>query len=430
MFKQTLLPKTLPLIALLAGSSLTGLEPAVATEQNNQKLRQPWLASDGKAGDLFGFSVSLHKSTAVVGAHQADTDQGSDAGAVYVFTRHNGCWSEEARLTASDGTAGDMFGGMTAIEDNTLVVGVIRHDHPERGADTGAAYVFQRIDGTWQEQVKLTAHDAAAGDGLGWSVGVASQTVVIGAPKADDKGTDAGAVYVFDLIGDQWQQTAKLTAGDATAGDLFGISLAISGDTLLIGADLHDTTAQDAGAAYVFTRENGNWSQQAKLTASDGQSEDIFGVRVALEDDLALISARRDDVAGIGTDAGSTYVFVREGTQWQQQAKLIAPDGHADDRFGRSVAIANNKLIIGAMLHDAAADDAGAAYVFSESENGWKMVQKLTAPDGGAQDRFGWAVAADGTQALIAATGHDDQGENAGAAYLINDRSFAANCGQ
>jgi len=401
---------------------------APASGHNSDVSHRKWLASDGQAGDLFGYSVSLSGRTAVIGAHQTDTQQGIDAGAVYVFREHQGCWLEEAKLTASDGAPGDMFGGMTAIEDSTLIVGVIRSDDPQRGEDSGAAYVFERQGESWQEHIKLTASDGAAGDGFGWALDVAGDTLVIGAPKADVHGPDSGAVYVFEDIDGQWQQTAKLTAQDAAPGDLFGISVAISNDTILVGADLHDTSEADAGAAYVFIRQGAHWIQQAKLLSDDGQSTDIFGVRVALDGDVALISARRDDLEGVGVDAGSAYVFERTGSNWKQTTKLTAPDAKADDRFGRSVAISGNTLLIGAMLHDETAENAGAAYVYRRNADDWIFSHQLTADDGASQDRFGWAVALDGETALIAANGHDAGGADAGAVYLFNHQEAISTC--
>ena len=198
---------------------------------------------------------------------------------------------------------------------------------------------------------------------------------------------------MFTRIGTNWQQQAKLTADDGADGDLFGISVALSGDTILVGADLHDEIAPNAGAVYVYTRSGNSWSQQAKLTAADGSETDIFGVRVALSDDTALISARRDDDEVMGVDAGSAYVFVRSGTSWVQQEKLTAPDGTADDRFGRSVAVMGDTALVGAMFRDDKGKNSGSAYLFERNGKTWVYKAKLTAADGADDDVFGWSVA-------------------------------------
>jgi len=240
-------------------------------------------------------------------------------------------------------------------------------------------------------------------DAFGQSIALSGDTVAIGAPHDDDKGNDSGSVYVFTRSGTTWSQQTKLTAADGAEGDVFGISIAISDDTIVIGADLNDEKALNAGAVYVFTRSGSSWSQQAKLTAADGAETDIFGVRVALSGDTVLISARRDDDDVMGIDAGSAYIFTRTGTTWQQQAKLTASDGAADDRFGRSVALDADTAVIGAMFQDDKGDNSGSAYMFTRSGNSWQQQVKLTASDGAEGDVFGWSVALSADIAVIAA---------------------------
>jgi hypothetical protein len=279
--------------------------------------------------------------------------------------------------------------------------------------------VFTRSGTTWSQQAKLTATDTAADDAFGQSIALSGDTVVVGAPHDDDKGDDSGSVYVFTRSGTTWSQQVKLTAADGAEGDVFGISIAFSGDTVVIGADLNDEKALDAGAVYVFTRSGSGWSQQAKLTAADGAETDIFGVRVALSGDTVLISARRDDDDIMGIDAGSAYIFTRTGTTWQQQVKLTASDGATDDRFGRSVALVGDTAVIGAMFQDDKGDNSGSAYVFTRSGSTWSQQAKLTAADGAAGDVFGWSVALSGDTAVIAATRNDDIGNEAGSAYVF-----------
>ena len=170
----------------------------------------------------------------------------------------------------------------------------------------------------------------------------------------------------------------------------------------------------------VFVREGKNWRQQAKLVAADGDEVDIFGVRVALSLDTALISARRDDDDQLGTDAGSAYVFVREDGRWWEQAKLIAPDGATNDRFGNDVAVAGDVAVMGAMLHDGQAEDAGAAYVFAREGGRWEFRTKVLAPDGSRGDALGGSVALSGTKMIVGASRVDHGGENAGAAYAFS----------
>lgn len=381
-------------------------------------------ATDGTADDFFGYSVALYEDTVIVGAHGVDDEvQGKDIGAAYIFTLTNNQWTQQAKLTASDGEAGDTFGGKVALSDDTAIVGVIRDDIDSIGQDVGSAYVFTRTDKSWSQQAKLVANDATEGDSFGWSIGVSGNIAVIGAPKDDDKGIDSGSVYVFTRSGERWNQTAKLTAQDGTEGDVFGISLALSGNTLIVGADLNEEKGHNAGAVYVFVRSENEWIQQAKLTADDGASGDIFGVRVALDGDTALISARRDDDEKMGVDAGSAYVFTRTGTTWKQQVKLTAPDGEADDRFGRSVALSGETALVGAMFQDTKGENSGSAYVFKRTDSQWHLESQLIAEDGAKGDVFGWFVALAGETAFISANRDDDKGENSGSVYMFEINS-------
>ncbi len=393
---------------------MVSIENAYAESQYGQHKLLP---EGGAAEDFFGFDVALHEDTALVGSFKSDDVVGADVGSAYVYTRTKQGWHEQAKLMASDGASGDTFGGKVAIHRNMAVIGAIRHD--AKGEDSGAAYVFNRSGSSWSQQAKLTAEDGNAGDAFGQSIAVSDDTIVIGAPHDDDHGSSSGAVYVFSNNGNAWTQQAKLTASDGAPGDVFGISVALDGDDLLIGADLHDAKAPDAGAAYVFVRNDNTWQQQAKLMADDGGETDIFGVRVALSGDTALISARRDDDDTMGVDAGSAYVFVRRGTDWFEQAKLTAEDGAADDRFGRGVAIWNDRSVISAMHQDDQGTDSGAVYVFTRAGDAWQQQNKFTAKDGAPGDLFGWGVAMDKHTILIGATRHDKQGKESGAAYII-----------
>ncbi|MCM8556657.1 FG-GAP repeat protein [Sphingomicrobium sediminis] len=376
-------------------------------------------ASDGAPEDFFGFSVAIFGNTALVGANRADGENGDvDTGAAYVFTRYGNTWRQQAKLTAHDARAGDTLGGSVAIWADTAIAGAIGDD--KKGNNAGAVYVFKRRDDAWQQQAKLIAADGDAGDAFGQNVAILGDTIVVGTPHDDDKGDGSGSAYVFSRYGDSWKQEAKLTASYGFAGDLFGISVALTSDTILVGADLNDEKATDAGAAYIFVRAGGHWVEQAKLTAADGAETDIFGVRVALSGDTALVSARRDDDIDMGVDAGSVYVFTRSGTTWHQQAKLLAPDGNVDDRFGRDVALYQNTALIGAMHQDDRGDNSGAAYIFRRTGTSWKFIAKITAGDVAPGDLLGWSVAMSQNSALIAAARSDAHGKESGAAYIFD----------
>jgi hypothetical protein len=401
------------LLGVLTASTLAAISACSAIPVDVTKL----VADDGDTNQFFGFSVAIAGDIAVVGA-QGDDENGDESGAAYVFTRSDAGWSQEAKLTANDAEAGDQFGGSIALFGETILVGARRDD--DNGDESGAAYLFTRYGSDWIQQAKLTAADGEAGAEFGRSVALSDDTAIIGAARDDEKGEDSGSVYVFTRSGTNWSQLAKLTAADGAKGDVFGISVALDGDTALIGADLDDDKGEDSGSVYVYTRSKGTWSQQAKLTAADAGNVDIFGVRVAISGDTALIAARRDDDDVNGVDSGSAYVFIRSGTSWTQQAKLTANDAEAGDLFGFNVALYEDTGIVTAAMDDDKGLNSGAAYVFTRSGSDWSQQTKLTAADGAAEDVFGWSVSLSGNTAMIGApTSIFELPGGSGSAYIF-----------
>ena len=265
-------------------------------------------AADASAGDQFGYSVALLGDTAVVGACYDNVGGNTYRGSAYVFVRSGGVWTQQQQLTASDGAAGDYFGYSVAISGGSVVVSAPGNN---AGAiDQGSAYVFVRSGTTWSQQQKLIAADGAASDWFGWSVALSGETAVVGA-YADDVGANAGqgSASVFVRSGTTWSEQQKLTAADGAAGDTFGCSVAISGDTAVVGAS-SDTVGANAGqgSAYVFARSGSTWSQQQKLTAADGAADDFFGCSVTVSAGTAVVSAYADDI-GANANQGSAYVF-------------------------------------------------------------------------------------------------------------------------
>jgi FG-GAP repeat len=381
-------------------------------------------ASDAAAGDLFGSNVAINGETAVVGARGDDTAAGTNAGSAYVFVRSGTSWSEQAKLTAGDAAAADDFGISVAIDGDTIVVGADLDD--DAGSFSGSAYVFVRSGTSWSQQAKLTAGDAAAGDQFGFSVGISDETVVVGAVSDDTAaGTDAGSAYVFVRSGTSWSQQAKLTAGDAAAFDLFGFAVGINGETVGVGAP-GDNSA--AGSTYVFVRSGTSWSQQAKLTASDAAAGDNFGRNAVRISGDTLVVGAPFDATGAGADAGSAYVFVRSGTSWSQQAKLTASDAAAGDLFGLSVGISGDTVVAGARADDDGGTDSGSAYVFTRSGTSWSQQQKLTASDAAAGDSFGLAVSISGNTVVAGASNDDDGGTSSGSAYVFAPPNQAPDC--
>lgn len=361
-------------------------------------------ASGVRPGDRFGFQVALDGDTAVMGV--------SRAGVAVVFERREGAWREVARLNA-DAAADDRFGASTAIDGRTIVVGAYGDDHAGEGS--GAAYVFRRTGGAWEQTAKLTAADAAAGAWFGFSVGLARGAIVVGAPHDDDAGSSSGAAYVFRRRGRSWSQAAKLTAPDGADGDGFGISVAVDGGTVLVGAWRDDDGVDDAGSAYLFRRHGRAWRPLAKLTAADVDAARRFGISTAIDRGTLVIGAVADDHAG--SRSGSAYVFARSGRRWTQEAKLTASDAAPDDFFGFSVAIHGPNVVVGGFGNDDAGELSGSAYLFRRGDGGWTERLTFAPADAAEGDEVGYAAALDRDTLLLGAPGGGG-GREAGAVYV------------
>ena len=372
-------------------------------------------ASDEAADDLFGQSVAVDGDTMVVGASGDDHN-----GSAYVFTRQSGTWSQVAKLTASDEAADDGFGYRVAIGGDTVVVGAPWDD--DNGSGSGSAYVFTRHSGSWSQVAKLTASDAVADAVFGSSVAVDGDTVVVSARGDDDNGEDSGSVYVFTRQSGSWSQKDKLIATDAAAGTVFGISVAVDGDTVVVGVDEANEYDSSTGSAYVFTRLSGTWSQVAKLTASSEAIVDSFGYSVAVDGDTVVVGSPMEFY--FDSLSGSAYVFVKPEEGWATAAptaKLTDSDPAADLGFGWEVAIDGDTVVVGTYWDDDNGTGSDSAYVFVKPATGWTTATetaKLTAPDGAAGDYFGLLVAVDADTVVVGAPWDDDNGSGSGSAYV------------
>lgn len=385
---------------------------------NEQKVEPPDTGYD----QLFGFAVAIDGNTALVGAFQADGTTDHDEGRTYVITKDGDTWTQAQVLTASDGAPVDGFGIAVAIDGNTAVVGAFAAD-VGGNSNQGAAYVFTRSGGTWSETQKLTADDGAAEDEFGLAVAVSGTTVFVGAPYAGiDGNAEQGAVYVFDGSGGSWNQVQKLTANDGAGGDQFGLSASLDGDTALLGAPFASIGVNDGqGAAYLFTRSGGTWTQAQKLSSNDGGPGDAFARSVTLDGGTALVGAPFHFVDGAASQ-GAAYVFTGADGSWQERKELLASDGAALDEFGWSVALEGTTALAGAPVANVGGNlGQGAAYLFTGAGANWIQAVKLTASDGAAFDVFGDAVAVSGTTALAGAPFVQlDNGVLLGAAYFYD----------
>jgi len=363
-------------------------------------------AADGASSDVFGCSVAVSGDTVLVGARQDDDMRG----AAYLFLKPAGGWADMtqiAKLTAADSAQGDGFGNSVAVSGDTVVVGANQDD-----GSRGSAYVFVKPAGGWAnmtQTAKLTASDGAGVDFFGFSVAVSRDTVVVGAYQDDDV---RGTAYVFVKPAGGWAdmtQTAKLTASDRMAQDSFGMSVGVSGDTVIVGAPYHRNGAFiNQGEAYIFVKPETGWrtmTETARLTSSEDAPNNYFGFSVAIDGATAVVGAPYDDVSG-NFNQGSAYVFLKPAGGWAdmtQTALLTASDGEHDDNLGNAIAVSGDTVVVGANQDDFS---RGSSYVFVKPAGGWAdMTQaaKLTASDGAAGDEFGNSVAVSGITVVAGA---------------------------
>jgi len=328
-----------------------------------------WIEQAKLEGDvphsLFGTAVAISGDTAVVGdSFSTFRFEGDDSlvftnSAVYVYVRHGKSWTREAKLQAPETPTAfsNDFGFSVAISDDTLIVGMTQFDEFHQGRKFGKAYVYERDNGSWVQQAGLVADDRQVNDFFGFSVAVSGDTAVVGTPfKKVGPNEYQGQAYVYTRVGESWSSLPKkLTGSSSGAGDNFAGSVAVSGQTLIVGA---------YGLAYTFNRSGADWIEQQILFPADNQATSHFGDRVDISDDTAVVGAYQFNVAG-KPKQGAVSVFARVDGIWVEREQLIASDGAAGDIFGSDVAVSGNNVIVGANGRDfSTPGNQGAAYLF------------------------------------------------------------------
>ena len=409
------------LILLIAVSGLASAQSRDAATPITESAKLT--ASDGAAGDRFGWQVAISGGTVAVSSFAED-------GLVYLFERDEGGpdnWGQVAKLTASDGVASDGVGGAVAISGDMVVIGAAYDD--DKGENSGSVYLFEKPGSGWvnmTETAKLTASDGAEGDYFGQSVWISGDVLVAGAPKH----AGGGSAYLFERDEggpDNWGQVAKLTASDGAEISWFGRTVAVSGETVVVGSRAdEDHGGEQSGFAYVFVKPGGGWTdmtETAKLTATGTVADDYFAEFVGISGDVVVASAGGDDANGAGS--GAAYLFVKPVTGWADMtktAKLTASDGAASDSLGSSVAISGEIVVAGARGDADGGAFTGSAYRFEKPESGWADMtetDKLIASDGAGADYFGWSAAISGETVAVGSSADDELGEDSGSAYLF-----------
>jgi trimeric autotransporter adhesin len=432
------------------------------------------------AFDQFGSAMAVEGDTMVVSAPGESSSSSTvntglsnnsaiSAGAVYVFVRSGGIWTQQAYLKAKNAESGDEFGNSVALSGDTLVVGAPLEDSGSTGVNgessnntagaAGAAYVFVRSGNSWTQQAYLKASNTEGDDRFGERVAISGNTIVVGARgESSNSGINgdednnalpgAGAAYVFVRTGSTWKQQAYLKASNPGNSDFFGTDVGVSGNTIAVGArneasnatgvngNQADNTAGAAGAVYVFVRTGSTWSQQAYIKASNTAASDTFGAALSLSGDALLVGANGEDsnATGVNGDqannslggSGAAYLFQRTDTTWVQKAYIKPSNTGINDGFGVSVSLSRDRLLIGSDSEDSAASgingneadntvsESGAAYLFRRTGDLLTQVAYLKASHPGNSDRFGLALALSDDTAVIGADQEDSNGTGIG----------------
>ena len=278
----------------------------LVSSSSAQSEQAKLLAGDGAALDRLGHCVSVSGDTAVLGA-PANATNGAVAGAAYVYVRSAMGWTQEAKLIPDDGLLGDFFASSVSVSGETVVVGAYMDD--DGGSASGSAYVFVRSGMTWTQEAKLSANGGGAGDRFGYSVSVSGQRALVGAPYDDvNSMSDCGSAYVFGRSGTNWIQEYRFIGSDAGPADEIGNSVSLSHDKALVGAHRSDDSPWfSTGAVYFLERNGGNWAESARLTASDSEAGDWFGFSVSVSGDTAILGVPFAD--DLGPQCGAAYFF-------------------------------------------------------------------------------------------------------------------------
>jgi len=400
---------TIALLTVLAGGAMALAVDVVGCETG--KL----LASDADALDGFGEHISVRGDVAAVGAWNDEENSqkvgGFSFGSVYVLRQVAGEWVEQQKLLPSDPVSELRFGHDVAIHGDRLVVGAVGSN-----GYTGAVY-FYEFDGlSWGNEQKLEPATALGADEVGVAVAIDGDVAVAGAPGDDTAASGAGAAYVFRNVKGVWVEEQKIVADDAEIFDFAGSAVAVRGS--------------------VYRFQGGSWQEMQKLYASDAVFGELFGHAIALGDGVAVISAIHDDDACPKDElcnSGSAYVFRFIGGQWVEEAKLVASNGQADEEFGNSLAIEGDIVVVGTRFADDACPedpgcDSGVAYVFHHDAGVWTQAGKLRASDTAQLDFFGADVAVNAGAALVGCHLDDDAGTASGSVYLFDAVNVGCPC--
>ncbi len=402
-------------------SDYPNLTQTIPIQQKSEQIETILSPEDGHKYDYFGYATSIWKNTALIGAYKDDLNQ-TDSGAAYIYKYDGLSWQVAQKIYATDGSRQDYFGCAVSIFDTQIAIGAYNVD--DLGNCSGAVYIFEENKNQWIKTAKLLASDGLRNDYFGYSVSISKDQMVAGAYKADSMKKDSGAAYVFEKKGGVWSEKCRILPKKLDQYDYYGYSTAIHEKYIIVGAYGDDDRGSASGAAYIFEKINDQWEEKAKLIPEGIKSNDYCGYSVDISSQYAVLGAYKSDNAG--PNAGAVYVFERKNNQWIETAALFPWKSKGYDYFGASVSVSGDYIAVGAYGDSSKGRLSGGGYVFKNIHGSWEKVVHVIPSDGKANDKFGSSVSiTDNGETLMGAYGHDARGSQSGIAYIYSVFSVA-----
>jgi hypothetical protein len=359
-----------------------------------------------ESNDQYGYSVSISGTLAVIGAPR-DDDNGENSGAAYVFKKVMGSWVFEEKIISTDGSEYDQFGSHVRISGSEIFVGAKGYDSTKTNA--GSVYVYQNTKNKWSQTNQIFIPDPISEDEFGSFLGVSAGKLIVGSNR--------GTVYSFNSMKSNWAFSEKLTVEAGSTYDRFGNSVSIFGDFAAVGSYKDDDNGPNSGSVYIYeyTTLKG-WVQKVIIHASDATGHDYFGSSVHLSENRLIVGAENADNNEFSS--GAVYVFDLENNVWSQTTKLTGDNFSSADNYGASVSYSNNHILVGASGENS---QEGSVYIYELVNNMWQFGSKLQPTEGRTNGHFGTSVSLSGNLALIGASGEEAGLNSGGAAYIFEN---------
>lgn len=416
------------ILVIIANTSSETVSGSI--DENDFAYNAKLLPTTSDVGMVFGSTVVIDGDTAVIGAPEEDIGRNKKQGAIYVFVKREGVWINQAKLIAADGRRRDRLGAKIAVHGNTIVAGVPTRE-VGKDRNQGVAYVFTRTGNNWGKQVKLDVTGGRKGTAFGMTVGISGDTLIIGAPGMDNYPDDGvpqahGAAFVWKKDGDEWTEKQKIMVPSKKVGGL-GVGLGMYDKTVALAAAAADAPGVLAAhGIYIFSDDGTGWKEEYKIISSSTDKEQVTGMspagNIAMDGNTLIAGGSTE----LGRVFGAIYVYVRQQGKWIRQGKLTPSDGDGMDTFGLSADLSGDRVVIGEAMNSN--QKKGGAYIFERkiTPDGivWIQQQKIFAPDGKIFDTFGHGVAISDKTIVVGANGYDHDRnkpkQNQGAAYVFS----------